>query len=44
MNILKTGNYPVISISFRNYDEENWDDGLKTIKGILKEYILNINF
>ena len=32
----KQGNYPVISISFRNYDEENWDDGLKTIKGILK--------
>ncbi len=26
------GNYPVISISFRNYDEENWEEGFKTIK------------
>ena len=26
------GNYPVISISFRNYDEENWEQGFKTIK------------
>ena len=26
------GNYPVISISFRNYDEENWEEGFKRIK------------
>ena len=26
------GNYPVISISFRNYDEENWENGFKTLK------------
>ena len=26
------GNYLVISISFRNYDEENWEEGFKTIK------------
>ena len=26
------GKYPVISISFRNYDEENWEEGFKTIK------------
>ena len=26
------GKYPVISISFRNYDEENWEEGFKIIK------------
>ena len=26
------GNYPVISISFRNYDKENWETGFRTIK------------
>jgi hypothetical protein len=40
----KQGNYPVISISFRNYDEENWDDGLKTIKGILKRVYSEYKF
>ena len=30
------GNYPVISISFRNYDEENWENGFKSIKSIIK--------
>ena len=40
----KQGNYPVISISFRNYDEENWDDGLKTIKGILKRVYAEYKF
>ena len=32
----KQGNYPVISISFRNYDEENWENGFKTIKSVIK--------
>ena len=40
----KQGNYPVISISFRNYEEENWDDGLKTIKGILKRVYSEYKF
>ncbi len=40
----KQGNYPVISISFRNYGEENWDDGLKTIKGILKRVYSEYKF
>ena len=40
----KQGNYPVIYISFRNYDEENWDDGLKTIKGILKRVYSEYKF
>ena len=26
------GNYPVISISFRSYDKENWETGFRTIK------------
>ena len=26
------GNYPVISISFRNYDKENWETGFRIIK------------
>ena len=26
------GKYPVISISFRNYDKENWEAGFRTIK------------
>ena len=26
------GNYPVISISFRNYDKENWETGFRTIR------------
>ena len=26
------GKYPVISISFRNYDKENWETGFRTIK------------
>ena len=30
------GNYPVISISFRNYDEENWENGFKSIKSVIK--------
>ena len=30
------GNYPVISISFRNYDEENWENGFKTLKKEIK--------
>ena len=30
------GNHPVISISFRNYDEENWENGFKSIKSVIK--------
>ena len=30
------GNYPVISISFRNYDEENWENGFKSIRSVIK--------
>ena len=26
------GKYPVISISFKNYDKENWETGFRTIK------------
>ena len=30
------GNHPVISISFRNYDEENWENGFKSIRSVIK--------
>ena len=33
----KQGNYPVISISFRNYGEKNWENGLKAIQDEIKE-------
>ena len=32
----KQGKFPVISISFRNYDEENWESGFRTIKKEIK--------
>ena len=38
------GNFPVISISFRNYDEENWENGFKTIKGIVKRLYSDYKF
>ena len=31
----KQGNYPVISISFRNYGEKNWENGIRTIKTVI---------
>ena len=31
----KQGNYPVISISFRNYGEKGWENGFKIIKQII---------
>ena len=31
----KQGNYPVISISFRNYGEKDWENGFKIIKQII---------
>ena len=40
----KQGNYPVISISFRNYDEENWENGFKVIKGIVKRLYSDYKF
>ena len=40
----KQGNFPVISISFRNYDEENWESGFRTIKKEIKRGILNKQF
>ena len=38
------GNFPVISISFRNYDEENWENGFKAIKGIIKRLYSDYKF
>ena len=38
------GNFPVISISFRNYDEENWENGFKAIKGIVKRLYSDYKF
>ena len=32
----KQGTAPVISISFRNYDEQNWEDGFEIIKNEIK--------
>ena len=29
------GNYPVISISFRNYGEKDWENGIRTIKTVI---------
>ena len=40
----KQGNYPVISISFRNYEEENWKNGFKAIKGIVKRLYSDYKF
>ena len=40
----KQGNYPVISISFRNYEEENWKNGFKAIKGIVKRVYSDYKF
>lgn len=40
----KQGNYPVISISFRNYEEENWENGFKAIKGIVKRLYSDYKF
>jgi len=40
----KQGNYPVISISFRNYDEENWENGFKAIKGIVERLYSDYKF
>ena len=40
----KQGNFPVISISFRNYDEENLESGFRTIKKEIKRGILNKQF
>ena len=33
----KQGTAPVISISFRNYAEKNWENGFDTIKGEIKD-------
>ena len=50
MNISKSeyfteqGNYPVISISFRNYDEENWENGFKTLKKEIKRLYNQFQF
>lgn len=38
------GNFPVISISFRNYDEEKWENGFKAIKGIVKRLYSDYKF
>ena len=38
------GNFPVISVSFRNYDEENWENGFKAIKGIVKRLYSDYKF
>ena len=38
------GNYPVISISFRNYDEENWENGFKTLKKEIKRLYNQFQF
>ena len=38
------GNYPVISISFRNYDEENWENGFKTIKTAIADIYAEFKF
>ena len=40
----KQGNYPVISISFRNYEKENWENGFKAIKGIVKRLYSDYKF
>ena len=40
----KQGNYPVISISFRNYEEGNWENGFKAIKGIVKRLYSDYKF
>ena len=40
----KQGNYPVISILFRNYEEENWENGFKAIKGIVKRLYSDYKF
>ena len=40
----KQGNYPVISISFRNYEEENWENRFKAIKGIVKRLYSDYKF
>ena len=50
LNIFKSeyfseqGNYPVISISFRNYDEENWENGFKTLKKEIKRLYNQFQF
>ena len=41
---LEQGNYPVISISFRNYDEENWENGFKTLKKEIKRLYNQFQF
>ena len=33
----KQGNYPVISISFRNYGEKDWENGFKAIQDEIRE-------
>ncbi len=38
------GNYPVISISFRNYDEKNWENGFKTLKKEIKRLYNQFQF
>ena len=38
------GNYSVISISFRNYDEENWENGFKTLKKEIKRLYNQFQF
>ena len=38
------GNFPMISISFRNYEKENWENGFKAIKGIVKRLYSDYKF
>ena len=40
----KQGSAPVISISFRNYSEKNWENGFKTIKTAIADIYAEFKF
>ena len=40
----KQGSAPVISISFRNYSEKNWENGFKTIKTTIADIYAEFKF
>ena len=40
----KQGTAPVISISFRNYDEKDWENGFDVIKNEIKLFVQSVLF